>query len=265
MKRTALFLSLVLCLGVNAFAQTNEKDEEVKAAPAYYKNIVKTNLSSLALNNYSLTYERMLTRKISASLGWRFMPKTQMDQTALTKEVMNHVEDGDGEISEQLGNLNASGNAITAEFRIYTGSRPGAKGFYAGVYGRYSSFKFDFPYDFDMEMGGTKRVPFNAKANGIGAGVILGGQFAIAKRVMVDLFIVGGHYGSFKGNVEGLTDLSQLSAQDKEDLKDDLESLVQIGDKKNITATVQNDGIRADIDMPFIGVRGLGLTVGFAF
>jgi hypothetical protein len=272
MKRAALFASVTLCLCLNAFGQDSLKTET--ASPdrrtrlrnqPYFNNIIKTNLSTLALNNYSLTYERLIARKISASLGWRYMPKTYMTKTALTKEVMKYFEDGEGGINEQLDKLQMSGNAITAEIRFYTGRRPGAKGFYAGLYGRYSSFKYDYPYDFEDPMGEITLVPLKGKSSGIGGGFILGGQFNVHKRVIIDLYIIGGHYGSFSGKVSGLTDLSDLDEQDRADLKEDLESLIEIGDKKNITATVSDDGIRADVSMPFLGVRGLGFTVGFAF
>lgn len=271
MKRAALFASVALCLCLNVFAQDSletadapDRRTRLRNQP-YFSNIVKTNLSTLALNNYSLTYERLLTRKISASLGWRYMPTTNMTKTALTKEVMKYFEDGEDGMSEQLDQLKMGGNAITAEVRFYTGRRPGAKGFYAGLYGRYSSFKYDYPYDFEDPAGEVTRVPFKGKSSGIGGGIILGGQFNIHKRIVVDLFIIGGHYGSFSGKVDGLTDLSDLDAQDKADLKEELESLIQIGDKKNITANVSDDGIRADVSMPFVGLRGLGLTIGFAF
>ena len=275
MKRAALLLILPLCLGLNAIAQSDtttvqtdstevpERKHRLRNLP-YNKNIIKTNLASIALNNYGLTYERMIARKISASLGYRIMPKTYPAKTALTERVMDFFEEGDGDMAQQLDKLQMSGNAITAEIRFYTGRRAGAKGFYAGVYGRYASFKYDYPYDFELPTE-KRLVPLTGKSNGIGGGIILGGQFNVLKNVIIDLFIVGGHYGNLSGKVEGLTDLSDLDEQQRADLKNDLESLIEIGNKKNITAEVRDDGLRADVKMPFIGVRGLGLTVGISF
>ncbi|MGX5817635.1 hypothetical protein ACWKWU_05535 [Chitinophaga lutea] len=268
--KAALPALLLLCLGFNAMAQdstynaeTPSRKERLRSQP-YYQHLIKTNLSTIALGNYGLTYERMLTRKISASLGYRFMPKTRLAGTILAGEVMDAIKD-DGEASQQLEKLQMSGNAITAEFRIYTGRRPGAKGFYAGIYGRYSGFKYDYPYDFERPDNTKTLVPIKATTKGFGGGIILGGQFNVAKRVVIDLFIIGGHYGKLTGDGEGLTDLSDFSEQERADLKSDIEGLVSIGNKQNITATVQNDGVRAKLDLPFVGLRGLGLTVGFAF
>lgn len=278
MKHAALTLVAALCLGTAAMAQQTGApvDSTIETPPSrkerlrnlpMYSNILKTNLSSLTLNNYSLTYERMLTRKISASLGYRYMPKSALTKSMLGENVMDQIkEDGEDDLQSQLDKLQMSGGALTAEFRIYTGKRPGARGFYGGIYGRYSKFKYDYPYDYEKPDGSTTLVPLNGHTKGFGGGVIMGGQFMIAKRVVVDLYIIGAHYGKMTGKVEGLTDLSDLDEADRAELKADLEDLIDLGgSEKNIKADVRNDGVRADIKMPFLGVRGLGLTVGFAF
>ncbi len=241
-KHAALIFAFAVCLGTAAMAQQTESttDSTVNAeTPSrktrlrnlpMYSNIVKTNLSSLALNNYSLTYERMLTRKISASLGYRYMPKGALTKTMLGETVMDYIkEDGDDDLQGQLDKLQMSGGALTAEFRIYTGKRPGARGFYAGLYGRYSSFKYDYPYDYEKPDETTTLVPLNGNTKGFGGGLLLGGQFMIAKRLVVDLYIIGAHYGKMTGKVEGLTDLSDLDEQDRADLKAELEDLVDLG------------------------------------
>lgn len=279
MKHAALTFVFAACLGTTTMAQQLENISDNTTVTSssqtkdpvrdqkMYRNILKTNLSSLALNNYSLTYERMLTRKISGSLGYRYMPKSALSKSMLGETVMDYVkEDGDDDLQNQLDKLQMSGGALTAEFRIYTGRRPGAKGFYAGIYGRYSHFTYDYPYDFEKPDATTTLVPLKGSSKGIGGGVVMGGQFMIAKRVVVDLYIIGAHYGKMTGKLEGLTDLSDLDEQDRTDLKNELEELVDLGgSEKNITADVRNDGVRADIKMPFLGVRGLGLTIGFAF
>jgi len=277
MNRSLLLISAALCLHLNLRAQdvvdsvataypsaVSAPEKPSKRNGPYYKNIVKTNLSSIALANYGLTYERMLTRKISASVGYRFMPSTYITQSPLGEKVMDIVAEEDDDLSSQLDKLKTSGNAITLEFRVYTGKRPGAKGFYAGLYGRYASFKYDYPYDFEKPSG-TTLVPLKGNSRGIGGGVILGGQFMIAKRVVVDLFIIGGHYGSLTGKLEGLTDMSDFDEADRAELKDEIEGLIDLGGDNGIKADVRDDGVRADIKLPFLGVRGLGLTVGYAF
>ncbi|WP_295122502.1 hypothetical protein [uncultured Chitinophaga sp.] len=250
---------------------TNEFESEKPAKQGrnsfYYKNNVKLGLSPILLGNYSLTYERVLNRFISASASYRIMPKTALNATPLTKTVMDQLADEGDEISEQLDNAKVSGNAITAEVRFYTGSRKtGARGFYGGVYGRYSSFKYDFPYDFEAtDAGITKTVPFLGDSKGFGGGVLMGVQWQI-KRVTIDFTILGAHWGKMTGNVNGQTDLSELSEGDQAQLKEDIEGVVNfIEDKKFVTATVDNNGVRGKIDAPFAGIRGLNLSIGFNF
>src|SRR5882757_8180519 len=66
---------------------------KVKASPTanggkkeiYRKNSLKINASSILLNNYSFSYERMLTRKISFVAGYRFMPRIGLGKITLVK------------------------------------------------------------------------------------------------------------------------------------------------------------------------------------
>lgn len=285
MKKTPFHYLAALCLAMSAAtARAQEVDtvivettslshveveEETPASSKkfYYKNNVKFGLSPILLGNYSLTYERVLNNFISVSGGYRYMPKTAINGTPLTANVIDAITEEGDEIGEQLGNAKMSGSAITAEVRFYTGSRkPGARGFYGGVYGRYSNLKYDFPYDFEApEAGVTKKVPFLGDTKGIGGGVLFGVQWQI-KRVTIDFTILGAHWGKMTGNVDGKTDLSDLSEQDRADLKTDLEDLVNFaGEKKYITAQVNNDGIKGKIDAPFAGIRGLNLSIGFNF
>jgi len=98
-----------------------------------------------------------------------------------------------------------------------------------------------------------------------GAGLMIGAQWLIARRITLDWYILGGHYGSIKGDASGTADLSSMSSADKEGVKEDLEGLISIGDKKFVTATVTNQGVQARIDGPMVGLRGAGINIGIAF
>lgn len=259
LKKLALCGSLLFSATV--FAQQNEPaDEPLKTYP---RNVVKMNLSSLAFNNYSFTYERLVARKTSVLVGYRFMPNTSLGNLKLTEKIVDVAEASD--IQNDLNQINASNNTITAEVRFYAGRKDGAQGFYVGLYGRHASFKTDYRYDYELEDGTTINLPMKASYNGLGGGLMMGVQFPLAKRVMLDIYLLGGHYGSLKGDVDALADLSQLTVQERRQLQDELNDLLIFNDRQYITATVNSNGVNGKIDGPFAGVRGLGLNIAFAF
>jgi len=235
-----------------------------KMAEPYSKNRLKINVSSLFLNNYSFSYERSLTRKISFVAGYRLMPKTQLGNITLIKRIIDQVaKDGDG-IKNDINKIGISNNCFTGELRFYTGHKPGPRGFYLSLYGRYSQFNIDYAYEYETGSK-TFAIPIKASSRMWGAGLMIGAQWLIARRITLDWYILGGHYGSIKGDASGTADLSSMSSADKEGVKEDLEGLISIGDKKFVTATVTNQGVQARIDGPMVGLRGAGINIGIAF
>ena len=235
-----------------------------KMAEPYSKNRLKINVSSLFLNNYSFSYERSLTRKISFVAGYRLMPKTQLGNITLVKRIIDQVaKDGDG-IKNDINKIGISNNCFTGELRFYTGHKPGPRGVYLSLYGRYSQFNIDYAYEYETGSK-TFAIPIKASSRMWGAGLMIGAQWLIARRITLDWYILGGHYGSIKGDASGTADLSSMSSADKEGVKEDLEGLISIGDKKFVTATVTNQGVQARIDGPMVGLRGAGINIGIAF
>ncbi|MCC9166927.1 DUF3575 domain-containing protein [Pontibacter harenae] len=230
----------------------------------YKKNNVKINLSSLALNNYSLSYERSLTRKISFVAGYRFMPEKSANDLWLTQQVTKRFLEDVDDLSEDLENVELSNNAVTGELRFYTGSKPGARGFYLSLYGRYTNMKGTYTFDHDTETE-TYTIPLQADLKGIGGGLMLGSQWLIAKTITLDWYLIGAHYGKLKGDLNAVTDLSTMSADEKADLEQKIETAIVVGDKQYIEATVTDRGVNGKSDSPFIGIRGLGFSLGIAF
>ncbi|HVW62442.1 MAG TPA: hypothetical protein VHC48_20465 [Puia sp.] len=231
---------------------------------SYSKNRLKINAASLFLNNYSFSYERSLTRKISFVAGYRFMPRTVLGNISVVKKVIDQVaEDGDG-IKNDINRISMSNNAFTGEFRFYMGHKPGARGFYLSLYGRYAHFDLDYAYQYEAGAK-TYDIPIKAATKIWGAGMMIGAQWLIARRVTLDWYIMGGHAGSIRGDASGMADLSGMSAEDKAGVKDDIESFFNVGDKKYITATVNDQGVQAKIDGPMFGLRAAGINIGIAF
>lgn len=235
-----------------------------KKSGTYSKNRLRVNISSLFLNNYSFTYERSLTRKISFVAGYRTMPKIILGKVTLIKRIVDLVGSEEDAIKNDIDRISLSNSAYTGELRFYTGHKPGARGFYCSLYGRYSQLTIDYPYEFYTNTK-TYVIPIKTTPKMWGAGLMIGAQWLIAKRISLDWYILGGHYGSIKGDASGVVDLSELSSFDKEELKGDIENLLTVGNKQYITATVTNQGVQAKIDGPMLGFRGAGINIGIAF
>ncbi|NEM97649.1 DUF3575 domain-containing protein [Pontibacter sp. BT327] len=235
----------------------------------FRKNSVKMNLSSLAFRNYSFTYERTLARKITFVAGYSFMPSSQISSLPIVDKAIEIADISSDEetdsFEEDLKKGNVGTSAITGELRFYSGKKAGARGLYVSLYGRYTtvdlSYLDTYVGDFDIEHD----LPYNAELKGFGGGIMFGAQWLIAKRVTLDWYIVGAHYGKLSGNLSALTDLSMLTEQERADLKTEVEDLFTIGDKKYVDATIKDNGMFGKLNGPFGGVRAFGFNLGIAF
>ncbi len=254
-KISTLLLIISMCFGTLAsLAQTSD----------YKKNNIQVNLSSLVLHNYSFNYERSIARKITVSVGYKFMPDTRIGDVSLVNTISDKIAGDDEDLNYK--DTRTSNNTVTAEVRFYAGKHDGPRGFYVSLYGRYNSMKVNYPYVYDTNSGGSIDAPLSTTLNGIGGGIMIGAKWLIKKRVSLDVYLIGLHYGSMSGDVISKTDLSSLSDDDKQGLKDDIDTKFVLLDKNYIkSSTVNNSGITAHASGPFAGIRGLGINLGFSF
>ncbi|MBC5774747.1 DUF3575 domain-containing protein [Pontibacter sp. KCTC 32443] len=238
----------------------------------FRRNSVKMNLTSLAFSNYSFSYERAIARKITLVGGYSFTPETEAGSIPFISKALEMGEAATEDDSEEaqeitdiLEDATVSSNAFTGEIRFYTGKKPGARGFYASVYGRYATFNLSHMYVYEDDLDFEYDLPITAKMSGFGGGVMLGAQWLIAKRVTFDWYIVGGHYGKLTGDFSAKTDLTMMPEGDRADLEADIEEVFTIGDKKYVDATVKDNGMFGKMNGPFAGIRGLGFNIGIAF
>jgi len=232
------------------------------------KNIIKTNLTGDAIGNYNLTYERSILKKMSFSLGFRYMPKSTMPQV-IKEKVEEFVDDKNIRINDfQMGNF-----AITPELRIYL-SAGKMKGFYLAPYARYSSFDLQVPVAYNYQNGlntVNASALFNGKFTSLSAGLLIGSQFQIAKKLVLDVWIIGGHYGTSSGTINA-TDFDPAidpnNANQKQAFKEQVESVnnKDYGPFK-FEGKVSSDYKTATFTTTgaWAGVRALGLTLGVRF
>lgn len=226
------------------------------------KNIIKTNLSGDVIGNYNLTYERSVAKKLSLSVGVRYMPKVSMPKI-LQDKVVEMVGDNNIKIEEfKMGNF-----AITPELRLYL-SLGKMKGFYIAPYLRYASFDVTVPVTYDYAGSTTKPYAlFNGIFTSISGGLMIGTQVNIAKRLVLDFWILGAHYGTSNGTITATDFNPPMSATgQKQALQDKLDEISKEsygpfkfkGQFDGQTATLTSEGAWA-------GIRGAGICLGVRF
>ncbi len=228
------------------------------------KNAVKLNLSSLTIRNYHVQYERKILPKMTLNLGLRIMPKGGLPMEESFKNLLPELfEDPDFKIGDfEIGNT-----AITLEPRFYL-SKKAMKGFYIAPYARYASFDlglpFSYSYDQDPTAGVsvvTKTAKFNGKINSFSGGLMFGTQFNIAKRLVLDIWWIGGHYGSSSGDLN--LNVALPTQEERDALKNTLDGFDPSPFK--FESSVNANGAVIKSDGPWAGIRGLGINLGFKF
>ncbi len=238
--------------------KTEEKKTEKKATPVFTggKNVFKTNLSSLALKNYSFTYERLIYNKMSFAVSYRFMPKGNLP---LEKAITDFIDNKDINVGLfEMGNW-----AITPEVRFYAHKR--MKGFYIAPYARIAGFDVTLPVNYAQSgKPEPSQALFTGTIKSFSGGLMLGVQQQLFKKITLDIWIIGAHYGSSTGDLNATFGTTLNSAE-----KNNLQSAINKIDASPfvVKGTVNADGKGAVLttDGPWAGVRGAGINIGFRF
>ena len=224
------------------------------------KNLVKVNVTSIPLRNFSFQYERSLTRKISGAISLRLMPNGGLPLKNLAKKIID-----DDESWTHIEKIEISNFAITPEVRFYMGKNP-LRGFYIAPFARLASYNVDMPVEFEVEPvnpGDPKieeNIPLNGKISSITGGVLFGAQWKLAKSIYLDWWILGPHYGNATGSITGNKNLSQLEQDGLRQAIDSLEDIPFIEGAPK----VNDDGVRINVKGPWGGLRS-GLSIGYRF
>ena len=217
------------------------------------KNILKWSLSSLVLKNYHFTYERSLAKHLSFSISYRTMPKGSVPFQSQLEKAINSPDINFS--SFQMGNT-----AWTTELRFYTG--PGnMKGFYLAPYLRFANFDLSAPIKYTNGTI-TEEASFVGNIKSTSPGLMIGWQFKIATKLVLDLQLIGGHYGNSNGNLN-FTSATPLNSQEQDDLRQNLADIEP--DPFKFTSTVTANGAQIKTDGPWAGIRGANISIGFRF
>jgi hypothetical protein len=226
------------------------------------KNALKLNLSSIAIRNYHVSFERKIAPKITANLGVRIMPKGGLPMQSTFENLGGGLDNKD----LKIGDFSIGNTAITPEVRFYL-SKKAMKGFYIAPYGRWASFSLGVPFTYtytdpNPAIGTQKKTAlFDGKITSFSGGLMFGTQFNIAKRLVLDIWWLGGHYGSSKGDLNFKASLP--TQQERDAVSNTLKDFDPSPFK--YTYTVDANGAVIKSDGPWAGIRGLGINLGFRF
>ena len=248
----ATALGLSLCSSA-AFAQN-----AAEPAAYYPNNNIKLNLPALALGNFSMQYERGLSSRTSISLGLRLMPNQGLPLKGLIHE---YVESDEPMVTDFIEDTRMSNWAITPEFRYYFGKKP-LHGFYVAPFARIAGFSMSLPYIYTDNDGGRHPIDLSGKISMAGGGLMLGSQWRLGRHVSLDLWILGAGMAHSSISLDGRVDLSELTAEERADAEQDLESTTIGG--RSLDAEIRSDGASIRGNFPLPMVRS-GLSLGITF
>ena len=250
MKKVLFILALLITLKVNAQKLIGGN------------NIIKGNLTSFALKNYHLSFERSLNHFMSVSASYRYMPKGSLPLQAIAKKYIDNPAINFDLF--QMGN-----NALTFESRFYLGLQK-MSGFYIAPYARFADFDLSVPVEYTYTPEGSfiAPTPITKSANLDGVikstsyGAYIGLQKQLLTKLVIDIWFIGGHFGSSNGSLNFIAP-EKLPTQAVSALQKALD------DTKvspfEITSKVNQNGATADMKGPWAGFRGLGVSLGLRF
>jgi len=222
-------------------------------------NIVKLNLPALALTNFSLQYERVISKRFSAALGFRFMPNTGLP---FKNTFVNAAGTSDPDAETLIRSLKVSNFALTPEVRFYVGKKGYGRGFYIAPYYRFAKFNADqVSLNYESGPTTTNTIKLKGDITTNSGGLMFGAQWHLGGAITLDWWIMGAHYGKSVGILNGVPSTA-LTATEQQDIRDQINSIDMPFGK--VTADVSANSVKANFDGPWAGIRG-GLAIGFRF
>lgn len=199
--------------------------------------------------------------KITVGGEYNFKKKNSVELFVGIPLSRNHRFDYDGETS----NINSKVFSVLAGYRRYLGKKP-ASGLYVEPFVKY--LKHEASGILDGDLSGEK-ARFNTVTDykGYGAGIQLGVQFVIAKRVSLDIFFLGPEANSAKFS-SAATDIASnipwtyvKADEAAREIKDAIKDIPIIGEKTEVTVNQNLKTVYTRYDGFLPGLR-FGASVG---
>ena len=227
-------------------------------------NILKTNLSADAINNYNLTFERSINRFISLSVNYKTMPLSKLPLKSIAKQFIDNP-------AINFDNFKFGNTTITFEGRFYLGLSK-MSGFYIAPYIRYGNYDLSVPINYTYTPENPSPnislppVPVNANLDGTirtqSYGAHVGMQFQLLTKLVLDISFIGGHYGTSTGKLNFMApnDFPKPAQVELQRILDNTKA-----NPFSLKSVVNARGAITDTEGPWAGLRGLGVGIGLRF
>jgi hypothetical protein len=200
------------------------------------------------------------------------MPKRSLPLKSLAKQFIDNS-------NIDFDNFKVGNNAITIEGRFYLGLQK-MSGFYIAPYARFGNMEVDVPVNYTYTtqpsvVNGvnipattvTTKSTLNGSIRSQSVGAYFGMQFQLLTKVVLDIWAIGGHYGSSNGTL-----IANLPVGTPKEAAPELAKVINQTNASPFTlssSSVNNpDGttsVNANTSGPWAGLRGAGITVGLRF
>ncbi|REJ82860.1 MAG: DUF3575 domain-containing protein [Bacteroidetes bacterium] len=240
MKKLLYLICVLLISSVSSYGQGES---------TVLKNNFKVNLTSLAAYNISMQYERSLTSHTALALGFSVLPLRGLPSFV--------IPEGD---PDDLASLRFSGYSVTPEFRFYLSGKR-SKGFYFAPYYRHSSYNcsyYELEYNIQDQVKGVILMSGDYKQSA--AGLMIGSQWNLGKRMSFDWWILGAAKGSQVVTLRGNGDFSLAQQVDLSDQFSEFE--IPYGE---LSYTVDQYSAEIVYKTGLPTIRGLGFCLGYRF
>ena len=217
------------------------------------KNEVKLNLSAFVFKGFHLQYERQVSPKVTVALGYGMIPVSSIPfKSTISKEV--YIP------NVNISEYRAGSSVFTPEIRFYFGKKGAFHGFYLAPYARFGFYKINGPVAFSNSANQSERADFSGKFHAITGGLLIGSSWQLSDKFYLDCWLAGGSFGGESGK---FTAVAALMPDDQTALKKSLNSVSLRG--VSLTSEVNSSGAIVKTSGSMVGLRGLGVNIGYRF
>ena len=226
---------------------------------SFQNNIIKLNITSLFVKNFTFQYERIIKKYLSATIAVRYMPNGTVP---FKNFIYNQFGDDSPEAKEVIDNMKINNFAITPEVRFYVGKKGFGKGFYIAPAYRFAKFNVsNIEYTYKVDDEDNKLLMSGSLTSNYG-GFMLGAQWLVGKHISLDWWIFGPLFGVENSNYNGSSGYL-LTPDDKAQIEENFNDINIPGTSVDVSFP-DDYSVKVKVRGPVYGVAS-GFAVGFRF